>query len=483
MNCLRLLTSRSCFYTLLALVLLVGISIPAAAQQTQLSGVVTDPSGAVVPNAAITIVNTATGAQREVTSDHDGRYTLAQVTPGTYKLTAKAAGFADVVINNLELLVNQPATIPLAFEKIGATSTVVSVEAAAQQVNTTDATLGNTINTTQIMELPQFARNVASLLALQPGVTLAGSTGDSRSGAVNGGKPDQGNISLDGVDVNDQNGRAAFTSVLRVTLDSVEEFRSTTSNGNADMGRSSGANIALVTRSGTNEIHGAAYEYHRNTVTAANDFFNNRVGVARPPLLINVFGMRLGGPIVKNRTFMFFNYEGRRDRSSNNQTRTVPSDDLRNGIVHYIDSSKATRTLLPADIKNIVDPLHIGANAGVMSLFNNVYPRANDYSLGDTFNFVGYRFSAPAAADQNTYIARLDHRIDNAGKHTLFFRGSLQNDSSNGAPQYPGTPPLSVSLANNKGFAVGYTALLSNNLVSTFRYGYTRAGGETTRMA
>ena len=460
-------------------------------QQTQLNGTVTDPTGAVIPNASITIANTETGAQRETASDNQGRYTMAQVTPGTYRLTAKAAGFADVVVNRLELLVNQPATVPIVFERVGPTTTTVTVEAAAQQVNTTDASLGNAIGATAITELPFFARNITNLLAAQPGVTMITnaptSTGnpDSRNGSVNGGKPDQANITLDGVDVNSQADRNAFTSVLRVTLDSVEEFRSTTTNGNADMGRTSGAQIALVTRSGTNEFHGAAYEYHRNTVTAANDFFNNAHSVPRAPLLINVFGVRLGGPIRKNRTFYFLNYEARRDASATGVQRTVPSDDLRNGIVHYIDKSNKIQTLTPAELKNEVDPLGIGANPNILDLFNKVYPHANDLTLGDTLNFVGYRFNAPGRSDQNTYIAKFDHRIDADGKHQVFVRGNLQNDSANNlspanAPEFPGQPYSQVNLNNSKGLAAGYTALLKNNLISTFRYGYTRAGTQAT---
>ena len=456
------------------------------AQQTSLTGTVTDPTGAVIPNATITIVNDATGAQREATSDSQGRYTIAQVVPGTYRLTAKATGFADVVINKLELQVNQPATVPITFEKIGATTTTVSVEAAATQVNTTDASLGNAIGATAITELPFFARNITNLLAAQPGVTIIGGSNpntalpDGRSGAVNGGKPDQANVMLDGVDVNPQADRAAFTSVLRVTLDSVEEFRSTTTNGNADMGRSSGAQIALVTRSGTNQLHGSLYEYHRNTITSANTFFNNRSRVARPALLINVFGGRVGGPIIKNRTFFFLNYEGRRDASAQSALRTVPSDDLRNGILKYIGAGNATRVLSPSDVKSIVDPAGIGANPAVLKLFTDVFPRGNDTTVGDGLNFIGYRFTAPVKSDQNTYIAKFDHRLDSNGKHTVFVRGSLQNDSSNGTPQFPGQPPNSVNLANNKGIAAGYTALLRNNLISTFRYGFTRQGGDVT---
>jgi hypothetical protein len=151
------------------------------------------------------------------------------------------------------------------------------------------------------------------------------STADRLNGSVNGSKPDQNNITLDGVDVNDQNTRNAFRSVLRVTLDSVQEFRTTTQNPTAEQGRGSGAQIALITKSGTNELHGSLYEYHRNTLTSANSFFNNRSGVERQKLIRNTFGASLGGPVKKNRLFYFLNYEGRRDamRLSPRLTQTV----------------------------------------------------------------------------------------------------------------------------------------------------------------
>src|SRR5579871_2218040 len=250
-------------------VLLVAASL--AAQSTSLSGVIKDPQSAVVPNASITLASAATGVARETKSDSQGRYNFLQVTPGTYMLTVKAPGFAEEVISNVELLVNQPATIPVTL-RVGATSTTVTVEANAVQLNTTDASLGNVVDQTQITELPTYARNIVALLANQPGVTIFGSAGqgangtnnlDYRSGSVNGGKSDQGSVTLDGVNVDDQNTRAAFTSVLRVTPDSVEEFRSTTTNQDASGGRGSGASVAMVTKAGSNEFHGTLYDHRR----------------------------------------------------------------------------------------------------------------------------------------------------------------------------------------------------------------------------
>ena len=405
--------------------------------------------------------------------------------PGTYSLTAQAPGFNDATIQRIELLVNTPATVNVRFERVGSTSTSVMVEAAAAQLNTTDASLGNVITSNAIVELPSFARNVANLLSFQPGVAFFGipnsSTGvpDDRNGSVNGGRSDQSNITLDGADVNQQSDRAAFTSVLRVTPDSVEEFRTTTTNGGADTGRGSGADITLVTRSGTNNVHGSAYEYRRGSETAANDFFNNRNGVARPALLINLFGASVGGPIKRNKAFFFVNYEGRRDASATSVNRNVPTENLKQGIVTYHDSTGALQTIGPGQIKSIVDPLGIGVDPAALAVLQK-YPVGNNSSLGDGLNFTGYTFNAPIHSKQDTYTAKLDYKLDSSGKESLFWRGNLQNDHAAGTPQFPGQAPNTTTLSNNKGMAAGLTSVLRSNLVSTFRYGFTRQGGETT---
>jgi hypothetical protein len=471
---------------LLLTLLLIGFPLYLMAQAfSSLNGTVADPSGAVIPNATISIKNIETGVERETKSDGAGRYSFSQVSPGTYRLTAKADGFVEISVRSIELLVNAPATVPVVFEKIGAVSQTVQVEASAVQVNTQDASLGNAIGNQLVISLPSFARNVTTLLGYQPGVTNFGASTetstDDRDGSVNGGKSDQANVTLDGVDVNDQNQRRAFYSVLRVTLDSVREFRTTTTNGNPDTGRGSGADVALVTKNGTNAFNGSLYEYHRNTVTAANSFFNNAAGVKRGALLINVFGASIGGPIKRNRTFFFANYEGRRDASATGVTRTVPTDTLRQGIVQYHNAAGQIVQLTPDQIKTQIDPAGIGVNPAVLQLMQ-VYPHANDNSVSgaDGLNIGGYRFNAPQRSSQNTYIARFDHQIDSVGKHLLFLRGNLQNDHQPGTPQFPGQQPNSVTLANNKGMAAGYTAMVRNNMVSTLRYGLTRQGGETT---
>lgn len=461
------------------IVCLVGVCL-SAQTSTILSGTVADGTGALVPNANISAENLATGAKRTASSDAAGFYTFPQIAPGAYKVTATATGFSAAVVERVDVLVNVPTTVNITLE-VGQIAQSIEVSAQAAQVNTTDATIGNAFGTQPILQLPLEGRNVVGLLALQPGVAFIGETNtDSRNGSVNGGKSDQANVTLDGVDVNDQQDRSAFTSVLRVTLDSVQEFRVTTTNANADQGRSSGAQIALVTKSGTNALHGSLYEFHRNTVTTANSFLNNAAqpGVPRPKLIRNTFGASVGGPMQRNRLFYFFNYEGRRDAKESTVERTVPSEALRNGIVQYERTTGGIARLTPDDIRRI-DPLGIGPSARVLEVFKS-YPLPNTLSSGDGLNTAGFRFVAPRPLRWNTYIARFDYNPTTDGRHALFLRGNLQNDRDSSVPQYPGMAPNSVNLDNSKGIAAGYNAVFTPTLVGSFRYGFTRQGSESS---
>jgi len=450
---------------------------------TSVTGLVSDPTGAGVPNASIEIQNIDTSAKRDTVTDASGVYSVQQISPGRYRIAAKATGFSAALINDIRLLVNTPATINIKLE-VGAVTETVSVSAESVQLNTVDASMGNSVGTKPILQLPFEARNVAGLLSLQPGVTFAGANASNsyRGGNVNGGKNDQANVTLDGVDVNDQQDRDPFTSVLRVTLDSVQEFRVVTTNANADLGRSSGAQIALVTKGGTNDVHGSTYWFVRNKATNANSFFNNQNGVPLAKLNRNIYGASLGGPIKKNRLFLFGNYEGRKDRREDSILRTVPSATLRQGIVRYIRTDGSIASVTPQDLRSRVDPLGVGPNEAALAVMN-LYPLPNDSAAGDSINSGGFRFNAPIKLDWQTYIARLDYALDSKGSHNLFVRGNLQDDASTTAPQLPGGPPNSVSLANTKGMAVGLSSVLSPAMVNNFRWGITRVGLENTGLS
>ncbi|MCU0228154.1 MAG: carboxypeptidase-like regulatory domain-containing protein, partial [Bryobacterales bacterium] len=407
---------------LISLMLILTASHLFGQASTSLRGTITDLTGAVIPGATLTLTNVATQASRSTNSSEDGSYVFPAIAPGTYQLKATAAGFNDTIVNDLRLLVNVPATQNVQFEKIGTVAETISVSADAVQLNTTDASLGNAVGSKPILELPANARNVVGLLSLQPGVLYIREDGvqarnDPRSGNVNGARNDQSNVTLDGVDVNDQIDRGPFTSVLRVTLDSVQEFRTTTLNATADQGRSSGAQVSMVTKSGSNEVHGSTYWFHRNTLTTANEFFLNATGVERPKLIRNIGGASLGGPIIRNRVFLFGNWEHRRDAREDNVLRTVPSMQMRQGILQYLDTSGNVRQVTPAMIRSQIDPLGIGVNQNALSVLQS-YPVPNDFTAGDGLNQVGFRFKAPVGLRWNTYIAKMDFVLDKENRHT-----------------------------------------------------------------
>jgi Carboxypeptidase regulatory-like domain len=494
--------------------LFVFASLAAAQSVAILRGRVTDGSGAAIAEAKIKLTLVTTGNIREITTDTSGAYEFSQLQPGRYTLEASAEGFQTTRREALDLLVSTTSNVDIALGVQTAKQSVVVTAETSAPVNTTDATLGNAFGESQVSQLPIEGRNVVELLSLQPGVTFLGKIGnddgDSRSGAVNGARSDQSNVTLDGIDVNDQNKGYAFNSVLRMTQDSVEEFRVTTSNPNADAGRGSGAQVTLVTKSGTNSYHGSVYEYNRNAMFTANDYFNKQTQLEngqpnkQPQLIRNVFGAAVGGPIKKDKLFFFLNYEGRRDAEGDVQTRTVPGAAMRDGVVQYLcqtngDGSPDTaacpggniqglsgksynfapgyNALGPAQIKNM-DPLGVGLNSPMLAVFNS-YPTANVFTgVGDQLNTFGYRFVNTLHRSYNTYIARIDYNLSK--NNILFWRGNLMGDTEPSSPQFPGQPASSSLLTNSKGFAVGYTAILRPTLVSNFRWGFTRQGGSNS---
>ncbi len=466
-------------YTFFSLLAAMAWAAPDSYSQSgSLSGTVTDASGAVIPGAEITVTNEANGLQRNLLSDGQGLYMFAQLPPGAYTLSAIQPGFQSVIVEGVTLLVNTHVEIPVTFE-VAALTDSVTVSAPPEQINTTDASVGTAFGTRPISQLPLNARNPAGLLSLQAGVTFisadpldAKRAADIRNGSVNGAQSDQSNVTLDGVDVNDQNGRTPFTSVLRNTLDSIQEFRVVTTAANADQGRASGAQVSLVTKSGTNEIHGSFYEFHRNTVTAANDFFNNRAGVDRPKLIRNVFGASVGGPIRAGRVFYFVNYEGRRDASEGSVVRRVPTASMRDGSVRYRSASGDVVTLDPEFVRNRIDPMGIGTNPATLEYFRS-FPAPNDSTVGDGLNTAGYRFSAPTPLVWNTWVSRLDWTADPDGLHRMFLRLNFQDDRITSLPQFPGEPPNSETEDTSRGLAIGYDGTFGGNVIGTFRYGFT----------
>ena len=474
----------------------------AQAGGTTVRGTVKDPQGNLVSGATVTLTDPDRNFTRTQQTNQDGAYVFNAIPPGTYKLEVTAPGFKTASASGLVALVDTPTVRDVQLE-IGAVSETVDVTSAAEAaINTSDASIGNSFERKRIVELPLNANNVVGLLSLQPGV--------SRAGFVNGGRADQSNITLDGVDVNEQQDGLdvitdeAFASVLRVTRDSLQEFRVTTTNPNAEQGRSSGAQVSLVTRSGSNQWHGSLFETHRNTVTTANDFFNNAAGVERPQLLRNIFGGSVGGPIKKDRAFFFFTYEGFREATATSVVREVPLPTLGQGIVRFRTESGASdpgcpagtpagvNCLTPAEIQAAYSAANgspVRASTRQRSPFSLAaaqrYP-ANDTTVGDGLNTGGFRFNARTPTELNTYIARFDFNLTNS--QTLFVRGNYQNDTVTRAVYFssdcsvpgdniqcfPDTPPL-TTWNHPKGLALGHIWTVNNSVVNRFNYGFTRA--------
>ena len=463
---------------------------------SSLHGIVQDQNGAVLPGATITLSNGQTGFSRTTKADNQGVYQFQQVPPATYQVTATATGFATLKQDNVVLLVNEPTSLNLTLPVQGQAVTV-EVTSTTPPVNTVDATLGHAFDSRQVENLPFEGRDPAAILSLQPGVNYIGtnisatSDIDTRNGSVNGGRSDQANLTLDGVDNNDQVRGAAFQGAVRTTLESVEEFRVTTLGANADQGRSSGGQVALVTKSGTNQFHGSLYEYHRPTFTVANDWFNKQAQLSsglenRPGKVIrNTFGGSLGGPILKNRLFFFGNYEAQRTAENQQVTRAVPGDTLRAGTISYPNANGGVTTLTAAQIASMDQnckangacPMGPGPNPAVLSVFNQ-YPRANSSSCptADGFNILCYTFSAPNPTHLNTTVGKIDYNLNQSGTQHVFFRVNYQEDKTSQPPEFPGQSPALVERNNSRGLAASYNAAFTNTLVNSFRYGFSRLG-------
>lgn len=467
----------------------------AAAQQgtAAVVGDVSDPQGAAVTGAKVSLSDASSGVSRETVTDEQGHFQFLSLQPGTYTAHVEAAGFKSSTTSDIQALVSTTRTVKIKLELGSVSDTITVSEGLIAPVNTTDATIGNTFDSRQILALPFEGRDAAGVLSLQPGVTFIGSNvddnTDTRNGALNGGRSDQANITLDGVDNNDQIRGTAFQGAVRSTLDSIEEFRVTTVGDNADQGRSSGGQVTLVTKSGSNTFHGSLYEQNRPTVTAANGWFNKHTelenGEPNTPQKIvrNTFGGALGGPILKDRLFFFGTYEGQRQAEDQQESRNVPGLTLRNGSVSYPTATGGTQTLTAAQIKQMdpnctglgTCPLGNGPDPAAVAVFNQ-YPLPNSTAClnNDGFNISCFSFSAANPKRLNTTIAKIDYNLTRSGSQRLFARGNYQTDRTAQPPQFPGQPPANVIRDTSRAIAVGYTAVLSNTVVNSFHYGLTR---------
>ncbi|HEY1759454.1 MAG TPA: carboxypeptidase-like regulatory domain-containing protein [Bryobacteraceae bacterium] len=458
---------KKCGWIALALLLSLALTPALFAQDTaSITGNVTDASGAVIPDVKVTLTNPATGVSYQAVSNAEGSYTINEVRPGPgYSATFSHQGFNSVVVNAMYLNVGVTRT-QNAVLNIGNVVTTVAVSASSQDVtlDTSDATVGNSFQVEFLNELPIANRDSpAALFTQQPGITL--------DGAVTGARVDQDNVTLDGLDVNDNETGQFGAIVAHAPVDSVQEFRGTTAGELASAGEGGGGQFELVTRSGSNKFHGNVEEYHRDTDLEANDWFNNNAGVGRPPLIRNQFGGTVGGPILTDKLFFFFNYEGRRDTLSNLVTRTVPMDNFRSGTLSYVDASGNISTLNSAQVAAL-DPAHIGFDPDLLSFVNKRYPVANDTSTGDQINTSGYRFNAPYPYKEDNYVLRFDYNL-NANMKIFAVGHDTRTNGTEAAIQFPGDPETYPFLDKSYTWVVGHSWSLSSNKLNQFEVGET----------
>jgi len=458
----------------LAVSLFFGSQVRAQVAGATLSGTVNDPSGAVVPNAQVSAKNPATGVARSATTDGAGFYSIPNLLPGNYEITVTAAGFSTAVQSNMELAVGAQQQLNIAM-RIGETTQKVQVSEAAPAVQLTSSVLSGEVQAQTVRELPLNGRDWTQLITLQPGAgkietqmsydtSARGNRGFGAQYTISGGRTTFNNYRIDGISVVDY-ANAAPGNVIGVVLgvDAIQEFSVLTGGFPAEYGRAAGGVVNAVSRSGTNTFHGDAYEFFRNSALDSNDFFNFAAGQPKPPFRRNQFGGSAGGPIVKDKTFIFGDYEGLRQKKGIPTVVTVPSDTARTGLLNFPGGPGSFPSgCAPVNATNCQVTIVPYAKALLAT-----YPHANLGVSGNTGKFV---FSGIQNVPENFYTFRLDHKLSD--KDSLF--GTYLFDDAD----YLQPDAMDVTLANShtrrQTISIEETHVFSFSFVNSARIGYNR---------
>jgi hypothetical protein len=462
---------------------LVDCTVARAQDQASLTGVVTDSSGAVIPNVTVTLTNTLTGEKFVTKTDALGTYRFTSIPAKSgYKESFSHEGFGGVEISDISLAVGTVRTQSVQL-KPGKDIQTVLVSAIGQEVtlDTTNATIGNSISIQQLDQLPVYDRTagISTLFVQQPGV-------DWNSGAVTGARTDQSSVTVDGLDVNDIASGATFRIIATAPVDSVEQFTGSVSGEGSEIGTGAGGQFQLVTKTGTNKFHGNINEYHRDTTTVANTWFNNLTGLPRTPLIQNQFGGDIGGPIKHDKLFFYFDYTGSRIVQSTTEERTVPLDAFRAGTLNYINNGSscgATSRLAsqPSCISTAsattltsLDPGSKGFDSNLLTWIKARYPEANDTSYGDGVNTGGYRFTAPTPDNRDSYVGTLDYVLTPTQKIT----GRLtitRRDAIETVQEFKTDPVTHPYQDRSYAYVVNHTWNIGSTKVNQLYYGDTIA--------
>jgi hypothetical protein len=520
---------------LLALACAALLNAPASAlaqgTTSRVTGVVTDQSGAILTDATVTLTNEGTGVAFTTQTTSTGQYVFDSVQVGVYSVAVEKQGFKKLISTGNTINLNQPATINVTLEP-GAVQETVTVIASAEQVQTsTSGNIGSTIEQRTLEALPIVGtrgRNPLDLLNFQPGVVFGGNAGGAVN--VNGSRDRAFNFTLDGIDINESTAGGSNFTPLRPNPDSVQELQIVTSNFTAELGRSSGAQVSLVTRSGTNEFHGNAFEYYRTPRFDATSYPVTIAGTGKEQFVQHIFGGSLGGPLfdpgfggkarwLKDRAFFFTNLQLLRAYDTGFVTRTVYTPAARAGLFRYFvadPSCNATtgagnclrvgntiitqnNTLLvngagqvlpevpacsAARPTNCVASYNIATNPTGVGIdptlggFINAMPAPNNFATGDGLNTAGYSFASPQHEKQYDFVTKLDFKLrDNSQLYVRYAQGAQNSfgDSANaGRPIFPDSPNFVDTFRAPKNLAVNWRYSPTSRLVNEFIFGVSK---------
>ncbi len=483
-------------YTL-ALLLICGAGI-CAAQTTNASiyGSINDPSGAALVKATVTAVNVKTGVSLSTVSNEAGVYIFPSLQPGEYSVTGELTGFRKAVAQHIQLEVNSRISVDLKLQ-VGSLSESVTVESNSSPLETVNTSVSNVVTLQRVQDLPLQNRDAGALIALQAGVV-----GDN----FNGARTQSQNVTLDGVSIQEtryNGGSASGNLVTTNSVDLVGEFRVSTAPVDSEFGRGLGQ-VQMIGRSGTNQYHGSAFEFNRVTALSANSWFNNQQGrkadgslvAPRDFLIRNQFGARVGGPVIKNKTFFFFLYEAQRQKTSTAQNVTTFTALGRQGMFRFfpgVRNGNAASAAPTVDVNgNPVAPAAATGSLQTVSLFGRDpsrltadtsgqvakalkdYPAPNNYLLGDGLNTAGYYWQQSATADNNLYHGRIEHTLTQNTR--LAFSMQMERfHAFNGyrGQNFPNQPPDDAIRQPNF-WTLSATTTLRPNLLNEFRAGVVR---------
>jgi hypothetical protein len=471
-----------------------------------LSGTVTDATGAVVANATVTLTDTATNQSRTATTSTEGVYRFNLLEPGNYRARFAATGFKTTEVGSITISVTETLALDRSLE-IGSQTEQVTVEASVETIQTTTSTLGTTVTGGRITALPLATRNFTQVLGMSTGVAVdvangAGYGRGSQNMSVNGANPEKNNFQMDGVEINNAAGNnlafdsGLYTGIAIPNPDAIQEFKIQTSTYDASFGRNPGANVNVVTKSGTNQLHGSLFEFFRNEALNANDFFYNRDNplsrTSKQVLKQNQFGGTIGGPILKDKLFYFGSYQGTRQRNGvAGQGYTIatlyPVPDNRDAADFQQRLGAAMCGFVPTrGIRISCDGSNI--NPVAINLLRVKLPNGNYYIPGSgTSGTVSRFFGFPAKFTEDQYISNVDYYL--TPKNTLQAKYMFTNDPfqytglSSGAAfsELPGR--VETDRRSNTSAVLRWTSIVTNSFLNEARASFQRVlqdGTETT---